>query len=107
MIYETPDYLDNILITYEDDFLIELSFTKEICPKNDSRKVFESTIAWLDAYFAGNPLDWVPKFKLSNCRAFQREVMDILLKVPFGKTISYKDIADEIAKRRNILKMSS
>ena len=30
-----------------------------------------------------------------------------MLKIPYGKTVSYKDIADEIAKNNNISKMSS
>lgn len=30
-----------------------------------------------------------------------------MLKIPYDKTVSYKDIADEIAKNNNISKMSS
>ena len=38
---------------------------------------------------------------------FQLEVWEILKNIPYGKTITYKDIANKIAKKRGILKMSS
>ena len=62
---------------------------------------------WLDSYFNGkkpliNELDLDPIGT-----DFRKEVWEILCEIPYGKTISYKDIADRIAKKRGIEKMSA
>ena len=68
--------------------------------------VFEETVRWLDAYFGGNAPDFVPSLAPRGT-PFQKEVWDILLTIPYGKTMTYGDIAGILAKRRGFAKMSA
>ncbi len=54
--------------------------------------VLEQTERWLDIYFSGHELDFVPPLKL-NGSAFRRSVWDELMKIPYGQTSSYGEIA--------------
>lgn len=69
--------------------------------------VFRETCEWLDIYFGGREPDFMPKWKTDNLTPFRKDVQDIMLDIPFGKTIAYNDIAKEIAKKRGIAKMSA
>lgn len=73
---------------------------------DDSLEVFKTTREWLDKYFNGeNPcIDDIP-IKL-NCSSFSLDVYSILKKIPYGKTMTYKDIANEISLK-TLKKMSS
>ena len=74
--------------------------------KEERHFSFDETIRWLDIYFSGNIPDFMPRLKYDTT-AFRKEVWDILLKIPYGKTITYGDIAEEIAIKKGINKMSS
>lgn len=81
---------------------IEEEFTK-----NDDEKILIETKKWLNRYFNGekpcpNELDLAPIGS-----KFRKNVWDILCKIPYGKVITYNDIAKEIAKKRKINKMSA
>lgn len=67
--------------------------------------IFEQTVRWLDIYFAGNEPDFTPKLLLHGS-PFRMEVWEVLLKIPYGKTATYKEIAEQIAVRRGIPSMS-
>lgn len=54
--------------------------------------VLEQTMQWLDVYFSGSEPDFVPPLKL-NGSAFRRSVWDELMKIPYGQTSSYGEIA--------------
>lgn len=54
--------------------------------------VLEQTERWLDIYFSGHEPDFVPPLKL-NGSAFRRSVWDELIKIPYGQTSSYGEIA--------------
>lgn len=69
--------------------------------------IFKETSRWLDIYFSGEEPDFTPKYKLAVLTPFRRQVIDIMLKIPYGKTTTYGDITKEIAKNNNISKMSS
>lgn len=69
--------------------------------------VFNETIKWLDIYFSGKSPDFTPKYKVENLTPFRKEVINIMLKIPFGTTITYNDISKEIAKSKGITKMSA
>ena len=79
--------------------------TEEMECKEDL-EVFIKTRKWLDEYFKGiEPTQNIP-LKLEGTK-FRKEVWDILLKIPYGKTITYGDIAKELAKRKGVKKMSA
>lgn len=44
---------------------------------------------------------------MDNQTEFRKEVIDIMLTTPYGKTITYGEIANKIAKKHKIEKMSS
>ena len=61
---------------------------------------------WLDLYFSGKNPDFLPPLHPKGS-AFQMTVWDILLEIPYGKTISYGEIARKIAEKRGISRMSA
>ena len=69
--------------------------------------IFCETADWLDSYFAGCPLAKLPRYRIDGLTPFREMVIEEMLKIPFGKTVSYGDIAARIAKRRGRGKMSA
>ena len=75
--------------------------------ERDDLSILKETKDWLDRYFARERPD--PKmlsFDLSGT-PFRREVWDLLLDIPYGKTTSYGAIADTITRRRADQKTSA
>lgn len=68
--------------------------------------VFELTRRWLDIYFSGRQPDFTPLLKLK-ATSFRKDVWDILLTIPFGKTMTYGEIAYRIAEQKDIRRMSA
>lgn len=61
---------------------------------------------WLDIYFSGKEPDF--NIPLHFCGTdFQNDVWQVLCSIPYGHTITYKDIGKEIAIKRNLPHMSS
>lgn len=75
-------------------------------PINKSLPVFEETIRWLDIYFNGGIPDFIPPLSLLGT-PFQKEVWEILLTIPYGKTMTYGEIAKMLADRRGLPRMSA
>ena len=69
--------------------------------------IFDETVKWLNIYFSGKCPNFTPKYKIENLTPFRKKVIDIMLDIPYGSLVTYKDIAIQIAKERNIDKMSS
>lgn len=61
---------------------------------------------WLDIYFQGKEPDFVPPVHMIGT-PFQIEVWNILREIPYGTTTTYKEIAEKIAKRRGLERMSA
>nr|WP_297942955.1 methylated-DNA--[protein]-cysteine S-methyltransferase [uncultured Campylobacter sp.] len=68
--------------------------------------VFDQTRRWLDLYFSGREPGFTPALNPVGS-AFRRAVWEILLKIPYGKTTTYGQIAREIAAARGLAKMSA
>ena len=68
--------------------------------------IFDRTCEWLDLYFSGKCPDFIPPvfMYVSN---FRRDVYEILMTIPFGETMTYKEVADLIAKKHRIISMSA
>lgn len=60
--------------------------------------VLEQTERWLDIYFSRHEPDFVPPLKL-NGSAFRRSVWDELMKIPYGQTASYGEIARKLGTK--------
>ena len=112
--YQTPSEFSNIYLSSDGTYLKGLWFetlsTKEKdynISKDEEIEIFKEVTTWLDIYFSGESPKFIPKYKLENLTPFREEVTNIICKIPYGKTITYNDIAKEIAKKRNIKKMSA
>ena len=68
------------------------------CQKNDELPLFNQTKQWYDDYFnKKNPQVFLPL--VLDKSAFRQNVYDILKNVPFGKTISYDEIAKKFGRK--------
>ena len=61
---------------------------------------------WLDIYFAGKEPDFMPPLHPVGS-AFRQAVWQQLLQIPYGKTVTYGQLAQKLAKQRGILRMSA
>ncbi len=68
--------------------------------------VFRQTKDWLDIYFSGKAPNFMPPLRFTGS-AFQNEVWAILAAIPYGKTRTYGDIAQELAQKRGLARMSA
>ena len=68
--------------------------------------VFTQTVNWLDAYFSGKEPDFMPPISL-HTTPFRKAVYDILLTIPYGHTMTFGEIANNIATRKGIERMSA
>ena len=71
-----------------------------------SLPIFEQTARWLDIYFSGREPDFTPPLSMETT-PFRKAVWEIMLTIPYGKTMTYGQIAEKIAKQRGIDKMSA
>ena len=102
--YESPL---GILTLVSDGYSItELDFGGQYSEHEDKLPVFDETGKWLYIYFSGKDPGFTPKLDPEGT-PFRKAVWDILLTVPFGKTITYGQIAASIAKEKGIPKMSA
>ena len=73
---------------------------------SDAAKFLEEAKAWLDIYFDGGVPNFTPKLHLIGTD-FRIEVWNRLLEIPYGKTVSYGEIAKELASKRGIERMAA
>ena len=74
--------------------------------KKEELPIFVQTCHWLDIYFTGREPDFTPRLKM-NTTPFRKAVWEILLTIPFGKTMTYGEIAKLIAQNRGVSQMSA
>ena len=72
----------------------------------DLSPVLELTDRWLDLYFSGRIPDFIPQLSPSGS-AFCKSVWDILLTIPYGKRMTYGQIAKQIAEQKGLKRMSA
>lgn len=65
--------------------------------------IFEQSVHWLDIYFSGKAPDFTPSLCMQTT-PFRKSVWEIMLTIPFGKTMTYGEIADRIAKQKGLSK---
>lgn len=103
MKYETPDNLSNIVILSGGEYITDLVFEgsqdeKELSSKEylTDNQVFTEVIKWLDEYFSGKVPSIIVKYKDSYKSEFNKEVINIMKSIPYGKTMTYGEIASNI-----------
>ncbi len=67
---------------------------------------FAKAKEWLDIYFSGRDPGFTPPLAL-HTTPFRQTVCEIMLTIPYGKTMTYGQIAKIIAERRGIERMSA
>lgn len=68
--------------------------------------LFEDVKRWLDIYFSGREPDFKVPLHFTGTE-FQNEVWEILCRIPYGKTMTYGEIAKQLAARKGIKRMSA
>lgn len=106
--YKTPEGFDDLVMCGDGEALTGLWFASSR-PCKQSQKdagescetpVFRETRRWLDEYFAGRDPGFTPNYRIEGLTEFRKDVIDELLRIPYGATVSYGDIAKAIAKKR-------
>ena len=106
--YKTPKQFDDLKLVSDGEYLIEVSFiSHEEKIMNNDEKYFADTIRWLDLYFDHQIPDFIPKYRINDLTPFREKVIEIMEKIPYGKTITYGQIGEMIAKEKGIPKMSA
>lgn len=90
--YPTP--LGILKITEEDGFITEISIEKNNITVNEQKSspLLEKACVQLGEYFAGKRKSFDLPIKMHGT-IFQKQVWQELLKIPYGETRSYQDIA--------------
>ena len=68
--------------------------------------VFDLADKWLNLYFSGSEPGFLPPL-LMRATEFRKTVWEILLTIPYGKTMTYGEIADRITAERGLSRMSA
>lgn len=68
--------------------------------------ILEQTKEWLTIYFSGKEPQFLPPIHMMGT-PFQLSVWEIWQKIPYGKTVTYGEIAKEIAKQKGLSHMSA
>ena len=68
--------------------------------------VFEQAKRWLTIYFSGKEPDFQVPLHFTGTE-FQNEVWEILYAIPYGQTMTYGQIAAQIAEKRGLQRMSA
>ena len=68
--------------------------------------IFHTANEWLGIYFSGNEPGFTPPLSVK-VSPFRKRVCEIMSGIPYGKTMSYKEIAAVIAAERNLANMSA
>lgn len=68
--------------------------------------VLKQAAAWLDIYFSGREPNFFVPLHLEGTD-FQKEVWQLLTRIPYGTTVTYGQIAEQLAKKRGLRRMSA
>ena len=64
------------------------------------------TCRWLDIYFDGRIPDFTPPLQPLGT-PFRRAVWEILREIPYGRTVTYKQVTEELMRRTGSIRMSA
>lgn len=115
--YESP--LGRITIACDDNVITGLWFDgqkyaedilnvlpEEAMQREQEYSLIREAKRWLDIYFSGQEPDFLPPLRYDTT-PFRKLVCDIMLTIPYGKTITYGEIAAKVADHQGIKKMSA
>jgi methylated-DNA-[protein]-cysteine S-methyltransferase len=110
--YDSP--LGGITLTADGSALTGLWFSRQthfadmLAPAHEEKplSVFDEAKHWLDVYFSGKEPGFTPPLNMKGS-PFRRAVWEILLTIPFGKTMTYGEIARILAEKNGVRRMSA
>ena len=74
-------------------------------PVEKNTPVFDQTKKWLDIYFSGREPDFMPPMHMIGS-PFRLSIWKLLVQIPYGRTISYGELAKMAAREKGIASMS-
>ena len=91
-----------VLIEGDTNGISKISVTSdEIVLSENIPKLFDDVVIQLNEYFEGNRTEF--KFKMNPTGThFQKKVWEELLKIPFGKTVSYQEVTNNLGDPKAI-----
>lgn len=92
-VYNTK--IGKLKIEYENDVLTGIAYTENEKEQGIKNELSDKTVLQLEEYFDGRRKEFEIPLKLIGTE-FQKKVWNELLKIPYGETVSYKDIAIKI-----------
>ena len=83
-------------------------FALSLDEEHEEREIplFEKVKHWLDVYFSGKEPDFSIPLHAAGT-AFQKEVWEILCSIPYGQTMTYGQIANQLAAKKGLPHMSA
>ncbi len=83
-------------------------FALSLDEEHEEREIplFEKVKRWLDVYFSGKEPDFSIPLHAA-CTVFQKEVWEILCSIPYGQTMTYGQIANQLAAKKGLPHMSA
>ncbi len=102
-IYDSP--LGAITVLSDGNAITYLDF-QDAEGEGKENGLIKDARTWLDIYFSGKKPDFSLPLSFSST-PFTERVWNHLLAIPYGKTVTYGEIALKIAEEKGIAKMSS
>lgn len=90
--YASP--LGRLKIQCSEEYVKAVLFCEEELAETDDHPLLGGCCTQLDDYFSGQRKDFTLPLQQEGT-AFQQKVWDLLLQIPFGKTISYQQLATQ------------
>ena len=112
--YETPSGFSDIWMRSDGQVLTGLWFEGSrdqrkhgmVCEEREL-PIFEETVRWLEVFFSGRQPDFTPEYRIDGLTEFRWDVMECMLEIPWGETVTYGEIAAHLAKQRGLARMSA
>lgn len=109
-----PSPLGRLFLAAEEDGLTgawfdgHKYFASSLNEETEEKEIplFKDVKKWLSIYFSGKEPGFTLPLHLTGSD-FQKEVWEILRSIPYGKTMTYGEIAKQIAARKRISRMSA
>jgi len=97
IVYRAPAMNVHLLIELEEDTIISINFCEAQTPDKPKSDVEKELFNQLDKYFEGELKEFNLPY-LATGTVFQLMVWEELLKIPYGQTITYGELAKRIGK---------
>ena len=112
MHYDSP--LGKILLAADEEgmtgvwFEAQKYFAAKLPPEHEegTTPVLGDACRWLDVYFSGREPDFTPKLHLIGSD-FRQAVWALLLQIPYGQTVTYGELARQLAEKQGRPRMSA